>query len=143
MLAGKAEIEALIPHAGAMCLLDELLAWDPESIRCLARSHRDAANPMRLGDELASLCGIEYAAQAMALHGRLTVQATTPQAGYLASVRDVTCHVARLDDLADDLVIEARKLMGDEAHVVYGFSLSAGARPLLEGRAAVVLDAAR
>ena len=143
MLAGKAAIAALIPHAAPMCLLDELLAWDAESIRCLTRSHRDATNPMRQSDELATLCGIEYAAQAMALHGRLTAQATTARAGYLASVRDVTCHVARLDQLEDDLLIEARKLMGDEARVVYGFSLWAGRRELLEGRAAVILDAAR
>ena len=141
MLAGKAEIEALIPHAGAMCLLDELLEWDAERIRCLARSHRDAANPMRAGGELPALCGIEYAAQAMALHGRLTVQAVTSSAGYLASVREVVCRVARLDDLEGDLVIDAQRLMGDEAHVVYGFSLSAGGTTVLEGRAAVVLQA--
>ena len=141
MLAGKAEIEALIPHAGAMCLLDELLEWDAERIRCLARSHRDAANPMRAGGELPALCGIEYAAQAMALHGRLTEQAVTSSAGYLASVREVVCRVARLDDLEGDLVIDAQRLMGDEAHVVYGFSLSAGGTTVLEGRAAVVLQA--
>ncbi len=141
MLAGKAEIEALIPHAGAMCLLDELVAWDGERIRCLARSHRDRANPLRCGDELPGLCGIEYAAQAMALHGRLTVQAGTSSAGYLASVRELTCRVARLDDLEGDLLIQAERLMGDEARVVYAFSLSAGGPLLLEGRAAVVLQA--
>lgn len=141
MIAGREQIEALIPHAGPMCLLDELLAWDAEHIQCLARSHRDKGNPMCAGGKLAAICGVEYAAQAMALHGRLTVQAGTSGAGYLASVRDLTCHVARLDDLGDDLVIEARRLMGDEARVVYEFSVSAGRTPVLEGRAAVVLEA--
>ena len=141
MLAGKTQIAALIPHAGAMCLLDELLAWDAGRIRCLARSHRDPANPMRAGGELPALCGIEYAAQAMALHGRLTVQAATSSAGYLASVRELACRVARLDDLGVELVIDAQRLMGDEARVIYGFSLSAGGATVLEGRAAVVLEA--
>lgn len=140
-MIGKQQIEALIPHAGPMCLLDEALAWDPEHIRCLAHSHRDPGNPMRAGGELAVVCGVEYAAQAMALHGRLTVQADTSRAGYLASVRDLMCHAARLDDVSEDLVIEARRVMGDEARVIYEFSVCAGRTPLLEGRAAVVLEA--
>jgi predicted hotdog family 3-hydroxylacyl-ACP dehydratase len=138
---GRADIEALIPHAGAMCLLETLVEWDAERIRCLASSHRDPANPLRAGGELPVLCGIEYAAQAMALHGRLTVQAATSGAGYLASVRQVVCRVARLDDLQENLMIDAQRLMGDEAHVVYAFSLSAGGPALLEGRAAVILEA--
>ena len=93
------------------------------------------------GRPKAALCGIEYAAQAMALHGRLTVQAATPKAGYLASVRDLACRVGRLDDLQHDLVIEAQRLMGDDERVVYGFSISADGVRLLEGRAAVVLEA--
>ena len=141
MIAAKEQIEALIPHAAPMCLLDELLAWDPKHIRCLTRSHRDACNPMRAGAELAAVCGIEYAAQAMALHGRLTLQVGTSSLGYLVSVRDVVCHVARLDDIRDDLVIEARLVMGDEERVVYQFSVCAVRTTLLEGRAAVVLEA--
>ena len=141
MLIGKAEIAALIPHAGAMCLVDEVLDWNAGRIRCLARSHRDPANPMRAGGELPALCGIEYAAQAMALHGRLTVQSATAKAGYLASVRDLDCRVGRLDDLQHDLVIDAERLMGDDERVVYSFSLSADGALLLEGRAAVILAA--
>ena len=141
MLIGKAQIATLIPHAGRMCLLDEVLDWSAERIRCRACSHRDADNPMRSGGELPALCGIEYAAQAMALHGRLSVQTATPKGGYLASVREVMCRVARLDDLPGDLVIEAHRLMGDEMRVVYGFSLSANAAVILEGRAAVILEA--
>jgi predicted hotdog family 3-hydroxylacyl-ACP dehydratase len=141
LLIGKAEIAALIPHAGSMCLLDEVLEWSAEHIRCRAISHRDPCNPMREGGQLPALCGIEYAAQAMALHGRLSVQTATPKGGYLASVREVVCRVARLDDLLEDLVIQAERLMGDEMRVVYGFSLSASASVLLEGRAAVILEA--
>jgi predicted hotdog family 3-hydroxylacyl-ACP dehydratase len=140
VIAGRAQIEALIPHAGRMCLLDELLGYGPEHIQCLARSHLATDNPLRVQDRLAGVCGIEYAAQAMALHGRLTSQAATPRAGFLASVRELTCHVARLDEIRADLLIDAQRLMGEESRVVYAFSLSAGGTLLLEGRAAVILE---
>jgi predicted hotdog family 3-hydroxylacyl-ACP dehydratase len=137
----KADIARLIPHAGAMCLLEELTAWDETSIRCRAVSHRDPDNPLRDGGRLAAVCGVEYAAQAMAVHGGLAAGGKRPAAGYLASVRDLTCHVGRLDDLAEDLIIEAEKLMGEGSSVIYGFKVFAGDRELLSGRAAVVIDA--
>jgi predicted hotdog family 3-hydroxylacyl-ACP dehydratase len=56
-------------------------------------------------------------------------------------VRDLTCHVGWLDDLTEDLIIEADKLMGEGSSVIYGFTVRAGSRELLSGRAAVVIDA--
>lgn len=141
MLA-RAEIARLIPHAGRMCLLDEVAAWDASTIRCLARSHRDPGNPMRAAAELPALCGIEYAAQAMAVHGRLSAAvAEQPRAGYLASVSDVVCAARRLDELEGDLVIEAEKLAGDELRVLYVFKILSKNIEILSGQAAVVLAA--
>ena len=40
-------IASRIPHAGRMCLLDRVECWDTQRIRCRARSHRDADNPLR------------------------------------------------------------------------------------------------
>src|SRR5512142_1706976 len=97
---------------------------------------------MRSGDALLALCGIEYAAQAMAVHGAWDAQFDRkPRAGYLAALRDVTCNTMRLDDLSDDLIIEAEKVMGDEARVIYQFTIHAGANRIMSGRATVVLDA--
>ena len=141
MLADKAGIAQVIPHAGSMCLLDGVLECDAQRIRCISGSHRNVDNPMRSGDELSALCGIEYAAQAMAVHGVLGGQLDRkPRAGYLASLRDVTCNAMRLDTLTDDLVIDAEKLMGDEARVIYQFSIHAGQNEIISGRATVVLD---
>jgi predicted hotdog family 3-hydroxylacyl-ACP dehydratase len=139
---GKAEIAAMIPHAGRMCLLDAVERWSDAAIRCISRSHRDADNPLRADAELPALCGIEYAAQAMAVHGRLSAAVTErPRAGYVVSVSDVVCRARRLDELDDDLVIEAERLAGDGARVLYRFALSAGEREILHGKAAVLLDA--
>ena len=142
MLADKAAIAKVIPHAGSMCLLDGVLEYDAQRIRCISSTHRDADNPMRSGSELSALCGIEYAAQAMAVHGVLCGQiGKKPRSGYLVSLRDVTCNTMRLDTLLDDLIIDAEKLMGDEARVIYQFTLHAGQSEIMSGRAAVVLDA--
>ncbi|HXZ02382.1 MAG TPA: hypothetical protein VEI03_20470 [Stellaceae bacterium] len=140
-MIGREQIAALIPHAGAMCLLDRVLRWDEASIRCLSLRHRAADNPLRRASGLAAICGIEFAAQAMAVHGRLAGDAArAPRAGYLASLRDVTWREERLDLLADALVIDARRLAGDERQALYRFALACAGREVLSGRAAVVLD---
>ena len=135
-------IAARIPHQADMCLLDAVLDWTPDAIRCTSRSHRQPANPLCSDNRLGIAAGIEYAAQAMALHGSLSADAAAPpRQGYLVSVRGANFHPLRLDDRADDLLIEAERLSGDANQVLYRFSVSAGGKPLVDGRAAVVLDA--
>lgn len=138
----RADIAARIPHAGTMCLLDAVVAWSEAAIACRATSHTDPANPLRAADRLGAATGIEYAAQAMAVHGALLAASqTAPRQGYLTSVRNVTLHVARLDDVDGALDISAERLSGDGNHILYQFSLAHAGRCLVEGRAAVVLDA--
>ncbi|MEW6415919.1 MAG: 3-hydroxylacyl-ACP dehydratase [Pseudomonadota bacterium] len=138
----RAWLLAHLPHQGSMCLLDAVSDWDPQRIHCKASSHRDTANPLRAHNRLGAACGIEYAAQAMAAHGALMAGThAAPRAGYLASVRGVELQVARLDDIAANLDVEAERLSGDGNTVLYGFCVSAAGRELLRGRAAVVLDA--
>ena len=142
MLAAHSDIAKVIPHTGNMCLLDGVLECDAQRIRCISRTHRDTNNPMRSGDELLALCGIEYAAQAMAVHGAWDAKFDSkPRAGYLAALRDIECCRMRLDDLSDDLIIDAEKVMGDEARVIYQFTIHAGTKKIMSGRATVVLDA--
>jgi len=125
-----------------MCLLDRVDSWDAQDIRCSASSHRAPDNPLRAHGRLGAACGIEYAAQAMAAHGALLAAAdSAPRAGYLASVRAVELKVARLDDIAADLRVEAACESGDDNTILYGFSVYAGQDLLLSGRAIVVLDA--
>lgn len=142
-LPDHAWIAAHIPHQGSMCLLDRVLAWDAQHIRCAASSHRSPENPLRAQGRLGAGNAIEYAAQAMAVHGVLLARAGQPLApGYLASVRGVRLHVERLDDVAGDLRVEVQRLSGDDAVILYAFTVSGAGRCLAEGRASVVLDAA-
>ena len=135
-------IAAHIPHSDAMCLLDEVVRWDDETIECSATTHRDAHNPLRLNGRLGAVCGVEYAAQAMAVHGAmLGVASGRPRAGLLASVRSVQTYVDRLDTFDAPLAVSAQRIGGDANTVLYRFTVSCGESVLLEGRAAVILDA--
>jgi predicted hotdog family 3-hydroxylacyl-ACP dehydratase len=135
-------IAARIPHQGSMCLLDAVAEWSADHIVCRAVGHTDPANPLRAAGRLGAANGIEYAAQAMAVHGALVAGAdAAPRQGYLASVRSVSLHAERLDDLPGPLSVRAERLSGDVNNVLYRFTLHHGEHCLLEGRAAVVLDA--
>jgi predicted hotdog family 3-hydroxylacyl-ACP dehydratase len=140
MTLDHAAIRGLVPHAGAMCLLHEVLQADADSIRARAISHRDPANPLREGGVLPALCGVEYAAQAMAVHGALQGGLGPRRPGMLAAVRDVELAVERLDDIVDDLVIEAHCLLNESGRLLYRFEVRAGNRELLQGRATVVTE---
>lgn len=145
-------IERHIPHHGRMCLLDEVVEWDAQHIRCRSGTHRLADHPLLSRGRLGVCCGIEYAAQAMAVHGALAAGAAAPgagasssrsrsEAGFLAALRDVRLHVLRLDDMQADLYCEAALLAGDQRSAVYEFELRSAERRLLAGRATVIFDA--
>jgi predicted hotdog family 3-hydroxylacyl-ACP dehydratase len=127
-----------------MCLLDEVVEWDERHIRCRSATHRAADHPLRSRGRLGVACGIEYAAQAMAAHGALSGEAARsgrPEAGFLASLRDIRFYVPRLDDLQADLLCDAALVAGDHGTALYEFAVSSGAQRLLSGRATVVFDA--
>ncbi|MCC4116174.1 hotdog family protein [Aromatoleum toluclasticum] len=135
-------IAARIPHQGKMCLLARVDAWDADAIRCRATSHRDEDNPLREDSGLPATSAIEYAAQAMAVHGALlAAPGEPPRAGFLASVRSVEIAVERLDTVVADLDIRAERITGNDNQILYSFTVSADGRVLVSGRAAVILDA--
>ena len=137
----KFEFEKLIPHAYKMCLLDEVIDWSDNKIHCISTTHLNEDNPLRSNQILSSICGIEYAAQAMAIHGGLTaINGKRPKAGYLASLRDVNCTRLRLDDLKQPMNIYAEQIMGDDMRVIYKFNLFVDNVEIINGRATVVLD---
>jgi predicted hotdog family 3-hydroxylacyl-ACP dehydratase len=144
MRLNRAWIESRIPHHGRMCLLDEVIAWSAARVSCRSSTHREADNPLRAHGRLGVACGIEYAAQAMAVHGALVAGAPAagaPAAGFLAAVRDVRFHSLRLDDVQGDLICDAERMAGDATTALYEFELRSDAALLLRGRATVVFDA--
>lgn len=134
-------ITSHIPHQAAMCLIDEVLEWTDKDILCRTASHRLKSNPLRTAGSLRSECGIEYGAQAIAIHSVLNAAplGAAPVAGMLVSARGVKLHVDRLDDIEEDLLVRASRLGGDSTALLYDFSIGHSSRELLSGRASIVL----
>lgn len=138
----RAEIESLVPHGGAMCLWDEVIAWDPQRITLRSNGHRDPAHPLRSHDRLRAIHLCEYGAQAMAVHGGLIAREAGASAppGMLVALRGVDLQCTRIDDLPGPLECEAEVLVAGEGAQQYRFTLRHDGTLLAEGRAAVMLQ---
>ncbi len=140
--ATRAAIARLIPHQGAMCLLDRVTACDTDSIACESDTHRDPANPLRRDGILPAVCGMEYALQAMALHGALTAGGVAQKPGYLSALRGVRIGAARLDSEARALCIVATLVAAEARGFIYRFDINGDAGALLSGRATIIIPEA-
>lgn len=143
-MIAKAQWQHLIPHRGAMCLLDRVVDWDDTRIHLVATSHRDRDHPLRSDGMLRAVHLCEYGAQAMAVHGGLLAQRAGAIAapGLLVSLRAVKLYVERVDDLPGDLDVQAAKLLDAGGSWQYAFRAEHAGQVLAEGRAAVVQAAA-
>jgi predicted hotdog family 3-hydroxylacyl-ACP dehydratase len=140
-LLTAAEIAARVPHSGTMCLLHALHESSDAHVLCSTTSHHAADNPLRSASGLLSCNAIEYAAQAMALHGAMTAPGAPPQGGRLASVRGVKLHVRRLDTVDGLLFVHAERVAGDTGQAMYQFTLrDERQQTLVQGRATVLLN---
>jgi predicted hotdog family 3-hydroxylacyl-ACP dehydratase len=138
-------IDTLLPHTGRMRLIDRIVSYDEQRIVCESDSHRVADHPLADDGVLSILCGLEYGAQAMAIHGGLLAAAqpkrTRARHGYLVAASDLRWFVARLDQCAAPLTIEAVSEFRSDNQVAYRFEIRAAATTLLTGSASVLLDA--
>ncbi|NND68491.1 MAG: hypothetical protein HKN19_12965 [Halioglobus sp.] len=140
--AAREDIAQLIPHSGAMCLLERVEAYSDGEISCWAKTHTDPDNPLRNASGLPASAGVEYAAQAMALHGALcNAGAGKPRVGYIAVLSRVVWHRARLDDLPGELRVNARRLAVNDAGSSYAFDVSCEGESVVSGQALVALQA--
>ena len=138
----RTQWQDLIPHRGAMALLDRVVAWDDVRIVVTAISHNDPANPLREDNVLRAVHLCEYGAQAMAIHGGLLARrdGSRAAAGFLVSLRAVELHVARLDDLPGELLVTAEKISADRASLLYAFRVEHADHAVGQGRAMVSLN---
>ncbi|HET6545619.1 MAG TPA: phosphotransferase [Rhodanobacteraceae bacterium] len=138
----KSDWAALIPHRGAMCLLDAVVAWDETRIHAMADSHRRSDNPLRSDNRLRALHACEYGAQAMAIHGGLDARAAGAIAapGLLVSLRAVALERARIDDLPGPLDVHAERLLGGKDGWQYAFRVEHAGMLIASGRATVMAN---
>jgi predicted hotdog family 3-hydroxylacyl-ACP dehydratase len=133
-MLGREEIAARIPHSGRMCLLDRVLEWDAQHIRCVAESHRDADHPLRERGGLPVWAGIEYAAQAAAVHGSLISSSDKPRGALLGKLTHVWPGCEWLDAIESPIVFSATLLHSDPAGGVYAFEARGDDALLLQGQ---------
>jgi len=134
-------IAALVPHAGAMCLLERVVEWTQERIVLATTTHRLPDNPLRSGGRLRAVHLCEYGAQAMAVHGALVARQGGERArpGLLVSIRDARFGCQYVESLPGELIVAAERLHGTPASWQYGFRISHEGTELAAGRAAVIL----
>lgn len=91
-----------LPHAGPMCLLQQVLACDAQRIIC--RANPKYLQPLNRGGQLPSWAALEYAAQALAFHGLLSLskqQQSTQAFGkaMIIGVREMVCYRPLINEL--------------------------------------------
>ena len=131
-------IERLVPHAGAMCLLDAVTEWSTQSIACTS-ALPGPDHPLARNRRVPAIVATEYAAQATAVHGALLEDANRPCAGMLATLVDVRLADAEIPDEGDFLSIRADLLSRSSAGCMYSFVVGTGSGPIASGRLLVVL----
>lgn len=136
----KPDIEALIPHAGGMCLLEQVLSYTDEEIICRTQSHLEVGNPLKTDGKLSKMHLIEYGAQAIAVHGGLMARSlatVAPKLGYIATVKAVKWGI--FDPLTEFLEVTATAIMADEMSKLYTFCVTdAELRKVCSGRVMVI-----
>lgn len=139
MTLDRARIEQLVPHAGAMCLLDAVLQWDTAHIVCSARQP-GAAHPLARQGGVPAIAAAEYAAQATAVHCALLDDASQARAGVLAKLMDVELHDACFPAGAGTLTVRARLLGRVQDGCLYAFEVGAASQAIASGRLMVAFQ---
>lgn len=134
-------IRELVPHAGLMCLLEQVAGWDEAHVVATTRSHQRDDHPLRRNGRLSTVHLCEYGAQAMAVHGGLLAHRDGGRAapGFLVSLREVWLAPGTIEQLPEPLEVIATRLTGDASGWQYAFLVRHGGVRLAEGRAAVLL----
>jgi predicted hotdog family 3-hydroxylacyl-ACP dehydratase len=132
MTLDRSQIGRLVPHAGAMCLLELVNAWDERTIHCRGAAPH-AGHPLARDGVVPAIMACEYAAQATAVHGALLDDARESRPGMLAKIMDVDIHAPSFPDGAQ-VNVRAELLGRVAAGCLYAFAVDAGPGPVASGR---------
>jgi predicted hotdog family 3-hydroxylacyl-ACP dehydratase len=142
MAVDAQDLGRLIPHAGAMCLLDAVVNWNEETVHAVGSRHvGDPSHPLHSDAGLHAVHLIEYGAQAMAVHGALLARQsgdTKVRPGRLVSLRDVVLTDEYVDLSRGRLDVHAQCLYAQGSGSQYLFRIEQCDRLLASGRAAVI-----
>ncbi len=138
MMVARDQIEAMVPHAGAMCLIDAVKAWDDCAIECACTAPQ-SGHPLARDGKVPAIVAAEYAAQATAVHGALQ-DGRHQRAGMLAKLSDVELRMQSFPPDAAMLTVCARLVGRMNAGCMYTFDVSADSRIVASGRLLVAFE---
>ena len=138
-ISGGIEVARLLPHAGAAVLLDDVDGWSTTAIACTSRLASRTTNPLSRDGVISAVCGVEYAAQTMAVHGAL-LAGGTPQPGLLVSIRDVELLSPLPVTPCNVVCIQANMLRRDLRSATYAFGVGSLDTELVNGLASVMFS---
>jgi predicted hotdog family 3-hydroxylacyl-ACP dehydratase len=133
MMPGRAQIEQLVPHSGAMCLLDAVTHWDASHIACSSAAP-GASHPLAREGAVPAIAACEYAAQAVAVHGALLDGVQGARDGMLAKLTDVELRTAFFPAGAAGVSVRAELLGRLATGCLYAFEVAGAGQPVASGR---------
>jgi len=133
-------IPDLVPHAGRMVLLHEIRAHDDDRIECRAGIDPGGDHPLAVDGILPAPALVEYAGQAMAVHGGLkSGPGTPPRPGRLVSLRQLDLAIDAIESPIE-VTVQAHCLGGDDSGQIYRFAVLDGQRELASGQATIMFS---
>jgi predicted hotdog family 3-hydroxylacyl-ACP dehydratase len=124
-------IEALVPHAGAMVLLESMLSWSPGRARCRLVIREGA--PFVRDGRVESVVAIEYMAQAVAacLGYEALVGGGGVRVGMIIACKRFEAYADRLH-VGDELIVDVAALQGNDTLSHFECKLIRGSEPFAE-----------
>ena len=123
-------IRDLLPHAGAMVLVDEILEATQD--RIVSRVTLRPTSPFLEEGRVPAIVGIEYMAQTIAAYAGLRARAAgqAPRIGFLLGTREMNLEVDAFA-VGDELTVEAQHVWGDNLIGSFRCEVRRGTRPLV------------
>lgn len=143
MPANKQEVASCLPHKGPMVLLENVLHCTEEGLECETRTHLQVEHPLSIEGQLSIFVGVEYAAQAMALHKSLNaVGDGKVRSGFVAVTSNVTPYLDFLNQASGALNVVVNMLDSSGGGSLYEFRITHSQEklPVLEGKLLVMLS---
>jgi predicted hotdog family 3-hydroxylacyl-ACP dehydratase len=122
-------VTELLPHAGAMVLVDEVL--EAAEGRIVARVTLRPTSPFVEDGRVNAIVAIEYMAQTIGAYAGLRARAAggSPRIGFLLGTREMNLEVDAFA-VGDDLTIAAQHVWGDERLGSFRCEVRRGGRTL-------------
>ena len=144
----RSSICRYLPHGAGAVLLDVVAHTDHDTSICKSSRHKDVRNPFRVERAgqwcLPASAAIEFAAQAIALHGALGGRGGSdaqPASAYIARLKGVTWKPVLLSDVAGELTISATCTGRLASGAEYTFEITAEDMGRLASGTAIVMFA--